>query len=97
MLALDENYLIEIADILRLMGEVNRLKILVACLDKPTSVNDLAKALSLSLPLVSHHLRLMKAMRLVKAHKEGRKVFYCVDDEHVSCILHDVLNHYNHS
>ncbi|WP_238551393.1 ArsR/SmtB family transcription factor [Legionella oakridgensis] len=83
-----------IADILRSMGEPNRLKLLLACLDKPKAVSDLAEQLQLSVPLVSHHLRLLRSARLLCAKREGKHIFYEVDDEHVRCILMDMINHF---
>lgn len=83
-----------IADILRLMGEPNRLKLLLSCLDKPQSVGYLAERLELSLPLVSHHLRLLRSSRLLCAKREGKHVFYEIEDEHVRCILVDLISHF---
>ncbi|RMW99918.1 transcriptional regulator [Legionella jordanis] len=89
-----DNMLATIADILRLMGEPNRLKLLLACLDKPRAVSDLAEQLQLSVPLVSHHLRLLRSARLLSAKREGKYIFYEVDDEHVRCILIDMISHF---
>lgn len=88
------NILISIADILRLMGEPNRLKLLLVCLEKPQAVSDLAEQLQLSLPLVSHHLRLLRSARLVCAKREGKHIFYEIDDDHVRCILMDMISHF---
>ncbi|RJT43512.1 ArsR family transcriptional regulator [Legionella taurinensis] len=89
-----DNIVIVIADILRLMGEPNRLKLLLACLEKPQAVSDLAEQLQLSVPLVSHHLRLLRSARLVCAKREGKHIFYEIDDEHVRCILMDMISHF---
>lgn len=85
--------LIEMAEIFHLMGDVNRLQLLLACLEKPVSVTPLANHLGLSPSLVSHHLRLLKASRLLRAERQGKQIFYCVDDEHVRSILQDMLVH----
>lgn len=90
-----DKMLATIADILRLMGEPNRLKLLLACLDKPQAVGSLAEQLQLSVPLVSHHLRLLRSARLLCAKREGKNIFYEVDDEHVRCILIDMMSHFN--
>nr|WP_115333010.1 metalloregulator ArsR/SmtB family transcription factor [Legionella busanensis] len=89
-----ENSLATIADILRLMGEPNRLKLLLVCLDKPQAVSNLAAQLQLSVPLVSHHLRLLRSARLLCAKREGKHIFYEIDDEHVRCILIDMISHF---
>lgn len=89
-----DNMLAKIADILRLMGEPNRLKLLLACLDKPQSVSSLAEQLQLSVPLVSQHLRLLRSARLLRAKRDGRHIFYEIDDAHVRCILIDMISHF---
>ncbi|WP_058462386.1 ArsR/SmtB family transcription factor [Legionella adelaidensis] len=83
-----------IADILRIMGEPNRLKLLLSCLENPQSVGGLADQLGLSVPLVSHHLRILRSARLLYAKREGKQVFYEIDDEHVRCILIDMISHF---
>ncbi len=83
----------EMVEIFHLMGDANRLKILLACLDEPVAVSDLAHRFGLSLSLVSHHLRLLRAAHLLRAERHGKQIFYAMDDEHVRCILKDLLNH----
>jgi DNA-binding transcriptional ArsR family regulator len=83
----------ELADLFRLLGDATRLRIVLACLGGPTAVNDLAGQLELSPSLVSHHLRLLRAARLVKADRQGKQVFYTVADQHVSGMLSDMLEH----
>lgn len=77
----------------KLMGDPSRLGILVACLDGPASVGEIALRLSLSPSLVSHHLRLLRAARLVKAERRGKQVFYAIDDHHIEQIVIDMLAH----
>lgn len=90
-----DNRIHEMADILRLMGEPNRLNLLIACLIERKTVSELAAQLHLSMPLVSHHLRLLRALRLMRTEREGKHVFYTVEDEHVRCILKDMLVHFS--
>lgn len=94
MKPLSDNTLATITDILHLMGEVNRLKLLLTCLEKPQSVTDLAQQLQLSVPLVSHHLRLLRSARLLCANRDGKHIFYEIADEHVRCILDDIISHF---
>lgn len=82
-----------LADIFRLLGDANRLKIITACLDKEKSVGDLAEEVGVSQPLVSHHLRLLKAARLVTHKKQGKQGFYALSADHVRCVLVDMLHH----
>ena len=54
---------------------------------------DLAALLGLSVSAVSHQLRLLRSLRLVKYRKEGRLAYYSLDDDHTGQLLHDVLEH----
>jgi DNA-binding transcriptional ArsR family regulator len=83
----------ELADLFRLLGDPTRLRIVLACLDTPTAVNDIANQLDLSNSLVSHHLRLLRAARIVKADRHGKQVFYAAADQHISGVLADMLEH----
>lgn len=83
----------ELADMFRLLGDTTRLRIVLACLDDPISVGDIAGQLQLSPSLVSHHLRLLRAARVVKADRQGKQVFYAAADQHVSGVLADMLAH----
>ncbi len=83
----------ELAGVFRLLGDTTRLRIVLACLDDPVSVGDIAAQLELSPSLVSHHLRLLRAARLVKADRQGKQVFYAAADQHVSGVLADMLVH----
>ena len=85
--------LTELADLFRLLGDTTRLRIVLACLAAPVAVSDIAGQLALSPSLVSHHLRLLRATRIVKADRQGKQVFYVAADEHVSRMLTDMLEH----
>ncbi|MGF1563527.1 MAG: ArsR/SmtB family transcription factor [Geminicoccaceae bacterium] len=77
----------------RLMSDPSRLKITLSCLNEPVSVGDMAQRLNLSPSLVSHHLRLLRAARLLQAERQGRQVFYSVTDEHVRRMLGNMVDH----
>lgn len=88
-----ENSIAELADLFHLLGDSTRLRIVLACLDKPIAVNDIAGKLELSNSLVSHHLRLLRAARIVKADRQGKQIFYAAADQHISGVLADMLEH----
>lgn len=90
---LDHDQADELAEVFRLLGESNRLRLICACLNEAVSVHELAERLGISSSLVSHHLRLLKAARLMRAEKRGRQVFYSAADEHVRRVLHDMTAH----
>ncbi len=77
----------------RLMSDPTRLRIILACLDAPAAVGEMAERLGISASLVSHHLRLLRAARLLQADRRGRQVFYAVQDEHVRSMLSDMVDH----
>lgn len=83
----------ELAGMFHLLGDVNRLRLICACMDVPICVQDLADRFELSPSLVSHHLRLLKAARLMRAERRGKQVFYTVKDDHVRTVLRDMTTH----
>ncbi|MEK7244754.1 MAG: metalloregulator ArsR/SmtB family transcription factor [Pseudomonadota bacterium] len=91
--ALDDDQAVELAEMFRLMGDASRLKIVLACLNGPVSVGDIAERVELSASLVSHHLRLLRAARLLRAERRGKQVFYQAADAHVSCVVADMVAH----
>ncbi|HEX9524049.1 MAG TPA: metalloregulator ArsR/SmtB family transcription factor [Reyranella sp.] len=84
---------IALADLFRLLGDPSRLRIVVSCLRTPLAVSDIAERLGLSVSLVSHHLRLLKGARLVRADRQGKQVFYGADDVHVRRMVEDMVTH----
>lgn len=82
-----------LAETFRLLGDQSRLKILFQCIRGPVSVGDLAEGVDLSQSLVSHHLRLLRAARLVRGERNGKQIFYEIADHHVSQILNDMAVH----
>jgi DNA-binding transcriptional ArsR family regulator len=83
----------QLADMFRLMGDATRLRIILVCLNEPISVGAIAGRLDLSPSLVSHHLRLLKAARLLGAERRGKQVFYSALDEHIRCVITDMVTH----
>lgn len=83
----------QLADTFRLLGDASRLRIVMGCLDGPLAVGDIAARLDLSQSLVSHHLRLLRAARLVRSERRGKQVFYSVADDHIRTVLTDMADH----
>jgi DNA-binding transcriptional ArsR family regulator len=83
----------QLAEMFRLLGEPNRLGIVANCLDRPLSVGEITARLSLSQSLVSHHLRLLRAARLLKAGRRGKQVYYSIADDHVREMLTNMIEH----
>ena len=83
----------QLADLFHLLGDPTRLRIVLACLAQPIAVGDIAANLALSSSLVSHHLRLLRAARIVKAERQGKQVFYTTADAHISGLLANMFEH----
>ncbi|MCB1860306.1 MAG: winged helix-turn-helix transcriptional regulator [Gammaproteobacteria bacterium] len=88
-----EDLATELAEMFRLMGDPSRLRIILACLETPTSVGDIAIHLGLSNSLVSHHLRLLRAARILRGQRRGKQIYYSAADQHVSRVIADMLEH----
>lgn len=88
-----EDAVVQLADLFRLMGDPSRLRIILSCLDDPISVGEIAEQLNLSPSLVSHHLRLLRAARVLRAERSGRHMFYSASDDHIRCVIDDMVAH----
>ncbi|NQV99421.1 MAG: winged helix-turn-helix transcriptional regulator [Rhodospirillales bacterium] len=93
--AIDDQQLSAVADMFHLLGDPTRLKIVYSCLDEMRSAGDIALHTGASASLVSHHLRLLKAARLVRSERRGRQVFYVAADHHIRHVLGDMVDHLN--
>lgn len=85
-----------LAGMFRALSDPTRLRIVSALAEREFCVGDLTAALDMAQPAVSHQLRDMHALQLVRARKEGRHVYYRLDDEHVSNLFRQALAHARH-
>lgn len=83
----------ELAEMFRLLGEPNRLRLVAACLDRPRTVTELTEEIGVSQSLVSHHLRLLRAARLLRQTRSGKNVLYDLPDCHVATMLTNMIEH----
>ena len=83
----DDEVLYELADLFRVFGDYTRIKILYALHDNELCVQDIANAVQLSQSAVSHQLRVLKDTKLVRFRRDGKTVYYALDDDHVRSIL----------
>ncbi len=86
----------DLAELFRALADPGRIRIVGALADGRKNVGELAAAADLSESAVSHHLRGLRLMRLVRTEKEGRHVYYTMDDEHVFEIFRCGLDHVHH-
>src|SRR5215212_10102946 len=86
----------ELAETLKALASPARLRLLARLLEAPCSVEDLAAAAELSLSATSHHLRLLRSLRLVRARRDGRHVVYALHDHHIADLIAAVRHHREH-
>jgi DNA-binding transcriptional ArsR family regulator len=85
-----------LAEVFHACSDPTRLRILLALATEELCVCDVAATVAASASGVSHHLRLLRALRLVRSRREGRMVFYRLDDDHVRDLLAVAQAHLDH-
>lgn len=87
---------IRLAEIFAALADPSRLRIISALAHHKLSVGEICETVGMSQPAVSHHLRLLRVQRIVRAEKEGKHVFYCLDDDHIHDLLDRGMAHIGH-
>ena len=90
---LAEETIVNAADLFKIFGDATRLKILLALQGQELCVYDIAEELGMTQSAISHQLRILKQSRLVKSRRDGKMVYYSLDDDHVSSILSIGIDH----
>ena len=88
-----EEMLYDLAELFKVFGDTTRVKIISALFEAEMCVCDIAELLSMTQSAISHQLRVLRQARLVKHRKEGKVVFYSLDDEHIKTIFNQGLEH----
>ena len=88
-----EEHLYDLAELFKIFGDSTRIRILYALIESELCVGDIAQLLNLSQSAVSHQLRILKDAKLVKYRRDGKIIFYSLDDEHVRNILNLGMEH----
>jgi len=91
-----EETLYDLAELFKVFGDSTRIKILCALQQQEMCVCDIAALLGMTQSAISHQLRILKQARLVKYRREGKVVYYSLDDEHVSNIFAQGFAHVSH-
>ena len=89
----DEETLFNLSELFKVFGDSTRIKLLYALLESEMCVCDLAQLLGLTQSAVSHQLRVLKTSKLVRNRREGKTVFYALDDDHVRRMLEMGMEH----
>ena len=88
-----EEKLYDLAELFKVFGDTTRVKIISALFEAEMCVCDIAELLGMTQSAISHQLRVLRQARLVKHRKEGKVVFYSLDDEHIKSIFNQGLEH----
>jgi ArsR family transcriptional regulator len=93
---LDENTASMVAELFGALSDTSRVRIISVLAQGELNVSSLAQAVDISESAVSHQLRGLRQLRLVRARKQGRQVFYCLDDKHIVDLFQRGLDHVLH-
>jgi len=88
-----EEVLYDLADFFKIFGDSTRIKILYVLMQSEMCVCDIAQLLNASQSAISHQLRVLKQMQLVKFRRDGKTIFYSLSDNHITTILSMGLEH----
>ena len=89
----EEDMLVDLAELFKVLGDQTRIKIIFILFKEEMCVCDIAESLGMTQSAISHQLRVLKQARLVKFRKEGKTVFYSLDDDHIRKIFDCGLHH----
>jgi DNA-binding transcriptional ArsR family regulator len=90
---LDEHSAAHVAELFRAFSDTSRVRIMSALVNGEKNVNTLADLVGISESAVSHHMRGLRQMRLVVARKDGKEVYYRVDDSHIIALFQQGVKH----
>lgn len=85
------------SEFFKILGDNTRLNIINLLIDKEMFVNDIANALDMTKSSISHQLKKMKDNDVVKSRKDGKEVYYSLNDDHVKSIFLTTIDHIKHS
>ena len=89
----NENTLYDVAELFKNFSDSTRIRILYTLFDKELSVSEICELLSMNQSAISHQLRILKNAKLVKNRREGKTIYYSLDDDHVYNIISQGIEH----
>ena len=90
---LESDQKVQLAETFGLLADPTRLSIVLVCLDREIPAGDIADELGLSASLVSHHLRLLRAARMLRGRRHGKYILYSLADDCVRDVLNIMIDH----
>lgn len=92
----ENSFVYDVAEFFKVFGDATRIKLLQLLLEKEMCVGDIVGILKMTQSAVSHQLKVLRQDNLVKYRKEGKTVYYSLDDEHVKLVLEQGMSHIKH-
>ncbi|MCU0493266.1 MAG: metalloregulator ArsR/SmtB family transcription factor [Chloroflexaceae bacterium] len=88
-----------VAELFKALADPTRVRLLHALSHSELTVGDLARVVEMddSISAISHHLRLLRNLRIVRDRREGKQIYYALDDDHIASILGQSLEHAGHT
>lgn len=91
-----ETTLLDLAELFKVFGDSTRIRIIHSLIEGEKNVTALIEELGMTQSAVSHQLRILKAAKLVRGRRDGKMIFYALDDEHVKKIFETGMDHITH-
>jgi ArsR family transcriptional regulator len=92
-LILDEHTAAHVAELFRAFSDTSRVRILHAILEKEMNISAIAKLVGVSESAVSHHMRGLRQLHIVRARREGKEVYYSIVDPHIVALFQQGIRH----
>lgn len=92
---INDNTLFDVAELFKVFGDSTRIRILYCLYDSEKSVTEIANTLNMNQSAISHQLKLLKYNKLVKNRRDGKTIYYSLDDKHVYNIINQGIEHIN--
>ena len=89
----DDDTLCDVAEMFKVFGDITRTKILSALFEAELCVCDISEIVKMSTSAVSHQLRILRQTKIVKSRRQGKEIYYSLDDDHISKIYRMALDH----
>ena len=89
----EEKHLKRMAEMFKVMNDPTRLKIINALLIAEMCVCDIAALMNMTQPSISHHLKVLRQSELIKYRRDGKVIYYSLDDEHIGVLFRNGLDH----
>lgn len=91
----DENVLIDTAELFKVFGDSTRIRILHCLFEKERNVTEISENLNMNQSAISHQLQILKNSKLIKNRRSGKTIFYSLNDDHVYNIINQGIEHIN--